>query len=364
MIFLFRMAGIGSSLKGIEGGMSNSSDSYNDGAMSAPSSTYGEDRSLSTSGDYGFSPSSPKAPEESAPVIPKKGIQLGGKSKKMSMMDKLLSEDNLAPLAPTSKTVSNPSGTSVAAPIAPVEEVHPIMIILEEKISAHLNREGACESMDIKGTMQLTATREDALQSKVVLNGARNPAFSYQTHPKVDKKAYEGAGTLELKDASKGFPLGKSVGVLRWGMSTTTEEFIPISINCWPEPDGGEMNVNVEYTCDKPGLELHNVNIVIPLGTSAAPSIVTCDSGTHRHNRSNEELIWEIDMIDGANKTASLEFNVAQSDTEAFFPLQVQFRSQQMNAGVDVSSVVHSMSGAPVRYGMTKNVVTDTYKVE
>lgn len=218
--------------------------------------------------------------------------------------------------------------------------------------------------MDIKGTMQLTATREDALQSKVVLSGARNPAFTYQTHPKVDKKAYEAAGTLELKDASKGFPLGKSVGVLRWGMSTAVEGTVPISINCWPEPDGGEMNVNVEYTCDKPGLELHNVVIAIPLGTSAAPNIITCDSGTHRHNRSAEELVWEIDMIDSANKSASLEFNVSQRDEDAFFPIQVNFRSKQMNAGVDVGSIVHSMSGAPVRYGVTKNVTTDSYKVE
>ena len=48
-------------------------------------------------------------------VVPKKGMQLGGGSKKQSMMDKLVSEDNLAPLAPISKTSSGSS--SAAAPV-------------------------------------------------------------------------------------------------------------------------------------------------------------------------------------------------------------------------------------------------------
>lgn len=57
------------------------------------------------------------------------------------------------------------------------------------------------------------------------------------------------------------------------------------------------MNVNVEYTVDREGLELHNVSIVIPLGTNQPVNIISADTGTHRHNRANEELIWEIELI-------------------------------------------------------------------
>lgn len=38
------------------------------------------------------------------------------------------------------------------------------------------------------------------------------------------------------------------VGVLRWSLSTTDESQMPLTINCWPEAEGGgQMNVSMEY---------------------------------------------------------------------------------------------------------------------
>jgi hypothetical protein len=296
-------------------------------------------------------------------VVPKKGMQLGGGSKKQSMMDKLVSEDNLAPLAPISKTSSGSS--SAAAPVAPAPDIFPVMIVLEEKVSALLNREGALESLEIKGAMQLTATEDDACKCKVVMAGSKNPLFAFQTHPKVDKKTYESQNLLVLKDASKGFPKSKSVGVLRWSVSTQDDSQVPISINCWPEADGSEMNVNVEYTVEKEGCQLSNVLITIPLGTNEPPNILSCDSGNYRHNRSNEELVWEIELIDSTNKSGALEFNVALRDSpDSFFPIDISFNSQDIHAGVVVESVQHCETGQRLQYGVTTTVTTDSYKVE
>ena len=281
------------------------------------------------------------------------------------MMDKLVSEDNLAPLAPIATVSSGGSGASAAAPVALVPDSCPVMIVLEEKVSAILNREGALESMEVKGAMQLTATVDDACKCQVVMAGTKNALFAFQTHPKVDKKAYESQNLLVLKDAAKGFPKSKSVGVLRWSVSTQDDSLVPISINCWPEPDGAEMNVNVEYTVEKEGTELSNVLITIPLGTNAPPNVISCDSGNYRHNRTNEELVWEIELIDSANKSGALEFNVAIRDSpESFFPIDVSFSSQQIQAGVAVGSVQHCESGHGVQYGVTTSVTTESYKVE
>lgn len=36
--------------------------------------------------------------------------------------------------------------------------------------------------------------------------------------------------------------------MLRWSLNTTEESKLPLTINCWPEPEGGgQMNVNMEY---------------------------------------------------------------------------------------------------------------------
>jgi len=332
---------------------SGSGSSYLDRDMPSTSSTFGGD-------DYG----APPAAVERAPA-PKKGMSLSlGGNKKASQMDKLAMEDNFQPMAAVS-TKAGASGQASAELAAPAaqEALYPVMLTLEEKVSANLNREGALEQMEVKGTMNLTATEDSALCCKVNLNPeGKNPSFAFQTHPKVDKKAYESAGTLALKAGA--FPKHKSVGVLRWSMSTAAEDQVPLSINCWPEPDGGDMNVNVEYSAEKAGVELHDVRIVIPLGTSANVEVLNCDSGTHKHHRNNEQLVWELSMVDASNKTAGLEFNVPQKDADAFFPILVSFRSTQLHAGVSVAGVVHAESGQPLQYGCQTSVSTDTYKVE
>lgn len=49
---------------------------------------------------------------------------------------------------------------------------------------------------------------------------------------------------LMLKDASKGFPVGRPVGILRWSWSSSDENLVPLSINCWPEEEGrGKVSV-------------------------------------------------------------------------------------------------------------------------
>ena len=72
--------------------------------------------------------------------------------------------------------------------------------------------------------MTLTPTVDEACKCKVAIAGTKNELFAFQTHPKVDKKAYEASSTLQLKDLSKGFPKGKPVGVLRWSMSTQDDD--------------------------------------------------------------------------------------------------------------------------------------------
>ena len=69
-----------------------------------------------------------------------------------------------------------------------------------------------------------------------------------------------------LKDASKPFPTGRPVGVLRWSYSATGETALPLTINCWPEDEGDGINVNIEYSLQRP-ITLHNVEV----DPSAAP---------------------------------------------------------------------------------------------
>ena len=50
-----------------------------------------------------------------------------------------------------------------------------------------------------------------------------------QTHPKVDKKAFQNSGLIGLKDPEKPFPIKQDVGVLKWGLKTTDESLMPLA---------------------------------------------------------------------------------------------------------------------------------------
>lgn len=223
-----------------------------------------------------------------------------------------------------------------------------------------MTREGTLEQVDLKGTLSLTSNREDATKVNLGLAMGENAAFSFQTHPKVNKPLYEQSKIIGLKDASKGFPLGRAVGVLRWSASGADESMLPLTVNCWPEEEGGGvMNVNIEYTLLRP-MELHDVRIVIPLGTSEMPHIQSID-GSHRHDPSTGHLTWVMDMIDQSNSSGSLEFNVKSHDADAFFPINIQFQSMQLYADIKVLGVSSSEANTPVQYGLTSSLFTDSY---
>ena len=292
-----------------------------------------------------------------APAV--KGMSLmsaGGKNK--SLEDALYKEDKLAPIVSSKKS----SIEEIVTPAQPTIQL-PVMMDISEKVSTKMSRDGMVDSFEIKGQLSLTATTDAAALCSVQLSVSGGNNFTFITHPKINKALYDSNRLLQLKDATKGFPTAKPVGILRWTHSSNSDDLIPIKINCWPEEESrGQMNVSIEYTMDQK-IELHNVRIRIPLGTSDAPSIVSMD-GSYKHNPSANEMIWMIDLIDQSNSSGSLEFNIAQKSTDAFFPIAVQFTSQQLFCNVEVTSVKTADGSGPIQYSLTKLMSTEEYNIE
>jgi coatomer subunit delta len=291
-----------------------------------------------------------------------KGMSLmskGGKNK--SLEDALYKEDKLAPVMVASgKAASADSGPP--PPVAPLIQ-HPVMLVIAEKVSAKMTREGVIDSFDVKGSLTLTALDDESANCGVQLKLGDTGEFVFNTHPKVNKPLYDKSYLVQLKDTSKGFPSERPVGILRWTYACTNDDLVPLKINCWPEEESrGQMNVSIEYTLEK-SMDLHDVRIRIPLGTSDSPTILSVD-GSHRYNSQTCELIWELQLIDRSNSTGSLEFTISQKTSDAFFPITVQFSSQQLFCPVDVVSVNSVETGAPIKYGLTKGMSTEEYSIE
>lgn len=150
--------------------------------------------------------------------------------------------------------------------------------------------------------------------------------------------------------------------MLRWNCKPG--DGVPLTINCWPEEEGGGvMNVNIEYTLENEDMELKDVNIQIPLGTTEAPSIISVD-GDHKHNSRDGIMLWHLDLIDSSNSTGTLEFTIPGDDAEAFFPLEVAFYSEKIFCDVAVDAVRGVDDQEPIRYASSRSLVTDSFIVE
>lgn len=295
----------------------------------------------------------------SAPkVLAKSGMKLGGMGggKKDSLMAAMAAEDNLM-------GGGADFGFGMGAPVAPPAAAPstPLTLAIEEKITCNMSREGAVEACEVKGTVTLTANTEVGASAVIAVNKNQLPStFTIATHPKVDKKSYESKGVLSLK-GGKGFPVGRGVGVLRW--SYNGEDAAPISINCWPEDEGtGRITVNIEMEFTRPGLVLHDVNILLPLGTTDPPEIESID-GEYKHDPTAGVMCWHFDQVDAnTNSTGSLEFSIAGSNPDAFFPIQIGFRSETILCPLVITGVTNATTGAPIPNQMTQSFLPESYQ--
>ncbi|KAF4612121.1 hypothetical protein D9613_004383 [Agrocybe pediades] len=325
--------------------------------------------------------STPSAPR--APAFKGSGMKLGSKKTKQAELLDALGGDVLAASAYSEQAQAAPvqeqqqqkqhsvqkaSGRG-SLPEVEAQSVH---IIIKETISLSLLRDGGVKSMEVKGDMNLQVA--DAANSHIKINLTESSTdiganLQFKHHPNVVKFAPGQPRVVALKDASKGFPVGQSLAVLRWRYAGTDESNVPLSINCWPSPSNdGTCEVSIEYELENDAVTLYDVVISIPLPDGSYPT-VTSHTGEWSLDPSSHSLAWSIPVIspsDDSTKSGSLMFNVGGVDVGAFFPVDVSFIAQGSLGGVGVASIERAGSDegeeAP-DFSVDAFVSTDEYLV-
>eukprot|EP01040_Poterioochromonas_malhamensis_P016507 gene16507-18748_t len=181
------------------------------------------------------------APPSSIPSVPSpisqpsrsqavKGMSLGTGGKNKALEEALMKEDKIAPLV---SNISKPPSTDHHSHAAATPLIqHPLMLAVTEKVSAKISKDGLTELLEVKGQLMLTAASDDVSNCSIKLKPINNSAFAFNTHPKINKQVYEKSSILQLKEAGKGFPSGRAVGILKWTSNGVNEDLIPIRINC------------------------------------------------------------------------------------------------------------------------------------
>ena len=326
-----------------------------------------------------------------------KGMQLGKKSKGADLLgamggdlaaaaaaadEELTAAANAASASLTAASSGAPAARTAPAatpaaidPLDLLDPVHqePVHVVIKERISISGNRDGGLDSLEIKGDLLLKITDPSLAKVRVQLAPPEEGKIvllagdlQFKTNPQVDKAAWTSDRIIAPRDARKPFPVNQSLGVLRWRMVTKDETALPLSINCWPSPNGqGGCDVSIEYELENENLgELRSVIIAIPLPEGSVPS-VECPDGSWTVNEETNNLEWSLESISSANKSGSLEFSVTEGaeNADIFFPVVVDFVCEKTLSNVSVADVVLTDTSASTAFSQQSVLSAETYVI-
>ncbi|KAK6429222.1 coatomer subunit delta [Oleoguttula sp. CCFEE 5521] len=294
-----------------------------------------------------------------------KGMQLGKKTKNTSMFDQVRSDmgpeaEANTPLAGVPAPTVQPSLPPASRPAASSDK-EPIQITIAETLSAKFSREGALESFEVKGDLQLRISDPSLTQVKLSLSVGDTKNAQLNAHPKVDKAVFKSENAVQLTDTSKGFPANNSIQVVRWRLSAKPDDVPdpPIKFTVWTsELSANTYSITVEYELTG-GAPLKDVTVSIPYTTSE-PSVTSFDA---IYEVSGDSIDWTIGDIDDSNASGSFEFEASAGSEADFFPMAVRFAMGRPWVEVDVGSVELIGGGEEVGFGKDVKCVADGYLI-
>jgi len=313
-----------------------------------------------------------RAPEEYAkPAVPAgktikagSGMQLGKKKDKVDLMA-MMQEEGLdmgpGPGAAGGQRKGSASGAGAGAAAAAGVG---LTLNVEEKIVATLGRDGGVQSLEVKGDLQLLVSDPSAGKLTVAVSFGDNPGFQFKTHPNINKQLFADQSILGLKDASRSFPPGNALGVLKWRLQTTDAAMVPLTVNCWPSVAAdGTCEVSMEYELVRSGMELGDVTMTIPFPPGCAAPKTECEAGEATYSARNNALVWAIPLINRSNSSGTLEFTVAGVDAASLFPIAVDFKSTKTFCDMVIGDVVNLDNNQPIRFVSATNISVESYSI-
>ncbi|GBG79862.1 hypothetical protein CBR_g30127 [Chara braunii] len=251
--------------------------------------------------------SKPAAAKVSAPGKGS-GMKLGKSQKANKLLESLKAEGEI-----TESDVAPPGGQAkTALRVAPTD---PISVVIEEKLTCVLKKEGGLDSLGVMGTISLEVQKEEDAFVRVQLETGANHSFKFRPHPNIDKALYAKEKRLGLRDPSKPFPTCTAVGILKWIMQTKDESLVPLT-----------------------------------------------DGWLLKYDARRSVLEWVVEHIDNTNRNGSLEFVVPATDTSVFFPMDVKFTATKLYCDIKATSVL-TTSGNPVKAAIRTALVVDSYQI-
>ncbi|OAF69004.1 Coatomer subunit delta [Intoshia linei] len=234
----------------------------------------------------------------------------------------------------------------------------------EEKISIVINRDGGVKSFNLQGRLILNFNDMEHCHCKIAVESDSNRYSQIQTHPNIDKNIFKNEAIVGLKQTDKGFPVNQDIPVLRWTFETTSETLIPLFVNCWPTENSNGCEVDIEYELNMKDISLLDVILTIPLpAKSNNIEICNFDGEDCSANKRNNTITWKIGTVDESNLRGNLIFKTDRGASDDFFPLNIDFTSNNSFSNIKVKSIYTSDGEKSIPFNAFHNFYTQKFEI-
>lgn len=253
--------------------------------------------------------------------IPKKGMLLKKSRQEAAAADLVLSElfggDAAEPAAAEAEEAA------AAAPPAVNPLLDPVVVAIEETVSATLHLEGNIQG-EAQCVGQFELTILDAAKADLACFRVEplDQKFKFRAHPNLNKVS-QAQNVLEAKDPSKAWQVNTPVPLLKWRTTASDEAFLPVALSCWPSATTDGTQVVLELELQNTKVVLEEVHIRFPAPSSSKPKIDGADVGEATYDAESQCVHWYIPTLDANKSTGTLEFWAA-ADQATLLPYTFQ----------------------------------------
>ncbi|KAK5965874.1 Coatomer subunit delta, partial [Trichostrongylus colubriformis] len=110
----------------------------------------------------------------------------------------------------------------------------------------------------------------------------------------------------------------------------------------------------------KPEYSQSCMNLIISAAT--APVVSECE-GSYDYQKSRNQLVWTMPVIDSTNSTGTLEFTVPNGHADHFFPVHVRFHTEKLYCDIGVDAVQTIDGNSDVPFSVETRLITEKYEV-
>jgi hypothetical protein len=297
-------------------------------------------------------------------AAPGKGMQLKKAPKNDALVKQLEAEGVVQAARPPTLSAGGAPQTQAgpAQPPAPAAPSEPVSVIVEEKLTILLGRDGTVENIDVKGELTLAISQPELCKLSLRLAPIDQKTYKCSTHPNINKQTFTADSSLVLKDPSKGFPPNMPLGLLKWRFTSKEDDALPLKVSCWVSPSAKQTTVNIEFELLNQSLSLREMKVLLPIPGTVAPKLEGSEGA--QYSAKSRQLLWTVPVVDAQSSSGNLEFSLpGGADPASFFPVAVTFASNTTICPIEVLQAVPVAGGPPPKFALRKQLTVESYEI-